>query len=368
MVAPEAPFPTNGRTFEDLFVHPSRPKKAWDGQDKDRFFREKYAHVHAKQKKAREEQQAAARERRGIENARPLDGKVLPQPRFAQRHAERLDRDSSLEYIYGTNAVRAVLDTRKVSAIYTSYSYDEVAPDIVARCQELAVPIKTNTPLQHLNIMANQGVHNKYVAATKKRQIKMVESILFAGGKLEFVCSNETHAAALVDPRRRVHPLGVFIDEVTDVHNLGAILRSAYWYGADFVVISQRNCAPLSAQVVKASSGASEYVTIAYSGHPLRFFEQLAEQSWAVVAPSPRPQEQLTSVTPSGLAELIAQRPCMLAVGSEGDGLRKSLLDRSTHCVTLPSAHEAPAVDSLNVSVATAVLLSRLSNIDQYLV
>lgn len=331
------PFPVRGSSFDDMLAESAPKRKAWHGQDKNAFFRDKYAHVHAKQTRDQTS-------KKGLQH----DIKQAPNNQFRARIRNIIEKDKRVEFIYGTQAVKAVLQTRKVNRVFSGHSLADVDPEILEKCRELKVPVKASTPLQHLNIMASgSAVHNRYIAETFKRDIPKSTNLIVSDSQIDF----DDGAALPVHGRR---PLGVYLDELTDPQNLGAVLRSVYWFGADFVAISGRNCAPLTPTVVKASAGASEFVPILEIPKPLQFFENLRNQSWNIIASTPSKSWGLENVALEDLKHLPG--PLLVVVGSEGEGLRSSLAQRSTNNVIIPR-REGLAIDSLNASVATAILL-----------
>ncbi|OMO58299.1 tRNA/rRNA methyltransferase, SpoU [Corchorus olitorius] len=174
--------------------------------------------------------------------------------------------------------------------------------------------------------------------------------------------------------------LWVALDEVTDPQNLGAIIRSAYFFGASGVVLCAKNSAPLSGVVSKASAGSLELMELRYCKNMMQFLVCSAENGWRVLGGS-------VSSKAVPLNEISSGLPTILVLGSEGTGLRP-LVERScTHLVRIPgnipvdiAAKEGDdveatevdsgcsgeefrsflAVESLNVSVAAGVLLHHL--------
>ncbi|KAL2342572.1 hypothetical protein Fmac_003857 [Flemingia macrophylla] len=173
--------------------------------------------------------------------------------------------------------------------------------------------------------------------------------------------------------------LWVALDEVTDPQNLGAIIRSAYFFGASGVVLCAKNSAPLSGVVSKASAGSLELMELRYCKNMMQFLVSSAENGWRVLGGS-------VSSKAISLDEVVPGPPTILVLGSEGTGLR-SLVERScTQLVRIPgnipfdsstaelngessglnsqsSGNEFLsflAVESLNVSVAAGVLLHHL--------
>jgi len=160
----------------------------------------------------------------------------------------------------------------------------------------------------------------------------------------------------------RTWPIWLCLDEITDPQNLGAVLRTAFFLGADGVLICSKNSAPLSGVVSKASSGALEKMTV-YSCRSLpTTLTDARSKGWDVVAASGDDDS-----TPCQDFEITA--PTLLVMGSEGYGLRKTVrnacnrairVDRGTSSERSPSTQSLSDVDSLNVSVAAGILLHGL--------
>ncbi|EOY30651.1 TRNA/rRNA methyltransferase family protein [Theobroma cacao] len=174
--------------------------------------------------------------------------------------------------------------------------------------------------------------------------------------------------------------LWIALDEVTDPQNLGAIIRSGYFFGASGVVLCAKNSAPLSGVVSKASAGSLELMELRYCKNMMQFLVSSAENGWRVLGAS-------VSSKAVPLNEVLPGVPTILVLGSEGTGLRP-LVERScTQLVRIPgnipvdiAAREVDdlgatevdsgcsgeefqsflAVESLNVSVAAGVLLHHL--------
>lgn len=355
VAGPRAPFKPAGRQFDELFVPLKRLKKAWDGQDKDQFFRDKYAHVHAKQMQQREELREAARRRReerpvpraGRRGKSPLldmsKGKNNPlfhkpqaQMSFAELHAEKLRINWRMEFTYGTNASRHVLQNRKVDKLFTSAaSEEELDPTLWALCQEKNVPVEFGTAKVRLDVMSAGGVHNGCVLQTEKLDIPNTRDV--EGGSL-----------------------GLYLDRLNDPHNIGAIMRTAKWYNCDFVMYPPRNSASVTPAVVKASSGATEHLKLGRVFRPLKLFENLRARGWSIVTTlAPEAKSPVPRIAPEELHTLRQRGPVLLVLGNESDGVRTSLAMRSTHATYLRSDQEH--ISSLNVSVAASVLLDRLT-------
>jgi 23S rRNA (guanosine2251-2'-O)-methyltransferase len=141
-------------------------------------------------------------------------------------------------------------------------------------------------------------------------------------------------------------PLLAVLDRVTDPHNLGAVCRSAEGAGATGVVVPAHGSAVVTAAVARASAGAIEHLPLAVVTNLARYLEDVkGPDLWIFGAAGDAP----TSLWEADLAGGSA-----VVLGAEGKGLRP-LVRRA--CDVLVSIPLAGAVESLNVSVAAALLL-----------
>lgn len=153
------------------------------------------------------------------------------------------------------------------------------------------------------------------------------------------------------------------LDEVADPQNLGALLRSSYFFGVSQVVICSKNSSPLSPVASKASSGAMEAVGINQVRNMMRFLEKSAENGWEILGTS-------LDSNSVDIRHLEVRKPVILVLGNEGHGLR-TLVQRQCHRFLRITGKNAfsdnslvsstqDEVDSLNVSVSGGVLLHHL--------
>ena len=141
-------------------------------------------------------------------------------------------------------------------------------------------------------------------------------------------------------------PFVLVLDSVQDPHNLGACLRSAEAAGVDFVVMPKDRAAPLTSVARRAASGAAEMIPILVATNLARILRQLKEAGIWLAGTSDSAQQSIFE------ADLVG--PVGLVAGGEGQGMRRLTEEHCDYLVKIPMQG---SVESLNVSVATAVCL-----------
>lgn len=230
--------------------------------------------------------------------------------------------------IYGIHSVEEALTARGRGFEYVAVASgrgDNRLQRIVRLCRAAGVPVRA-MPRDQLTRLANTAGHQGVVAVTAEKQY----------GDLDDLLKNKRSKFSFL----------IVLDGVEDPHNLGAIIRSAEAAGADGVVIPERRAAGVTATVVKASAGASEYLPIAKVTNISRAVEEIkAHNIWTV---------GLDQQGSKLYDQIDYKMDCAVILGAEGHGLHEHVREKCDYVVSIPMMGK---VASLNVSVAAAVVM-----------
>jgi 23S rRNA (guanosine2251-2'-O)-methyltransferase len=141
-------------------------------------------------------------------------------------------------------------------------------------------------------------------------------------------------------------PLFLLLDQLSDVRNFGAIIRTAECTGVNGIIIQKKGGAPVNADTVKTSAGAVFKVPICKVDHIKDAMFHLQASGIKVIA--------ATEKTDNTLYDVSFKEPCAIIMGSEGKGITPSILKLADATAKLPILGE---IESLNVSVACGAFL-----------
>jgi len=228
--------------------------------------------------------------------------------------------------VYGINPVAEALKTDRVTALWLAPGHNPRVQQLADVARKKGVPVRARE-VDALNRLAEGGVHQGVVAELREssRELTLEDLVAHAGEK---------------------PPLIVVLDGIEDPHNLGAILRTADAAGVDGVIRQSRHAAPLSGATAKASAGAVAHVPIVDVVNIARALEDLKQANvWTV---------GLAGDASKRYDEIDLTVPTAFVVGAEGTGLRRLVRETCDWLVSIPMLGH---VDSLNVSVATGIVL-----------
>ena len=277
------------------------------------------------------------------------------------------------EYLVGTHSVSGALssNSRTILRLYvarTAGSGDRDAVDaVVEAASKRSVPVIW-TDRQH--------VHN------------------LAGGPASVVMDVRALSPPTIDDAASLtpwhrdsrdgdqSPLVVALDQLTDPHNVGAIIRSALLLQADWILASARSAAPFNATVSKVSSGALEVFAgagrLGITESMPALLSDCCGREWRVLGAAAPPAERGGQLSGGGASSTFRQwipsstlrraGPTVLVLGSEGSGLHPAVARACSAFVHIPMSDSSSGkmvspswrVDSFNVSAAAAILLHQL--------
>ena len=243
--------------------------------------------------------------------------------------AEIEERELKNEMIEGRNAViEALRAGRAIDKIFLAKGdVDKTLGHIASKARAAGVVV-VECDRRKLDFMSATHAHQGVIALCAVREYCSVDDILALAAE------------------RDEKPFVIVCDEISDPHNLGAIIRSAECAGAHGVVIPKRRSAGLTAIVDKASAGAAEHMLIARVPNLPAALDTLKSRGLWVYGTAADGQ--------SGLWDTDFTGPMALVIGSEGDGMGRLVRESCDFTVSLPMKGK---VSSLNASAAAGIVM-----------
>lgn len=250
-------------------------------------------------------------------------------PRRADKFADRPQMEEVEGQLEGRNAIaEAIKSGRTIDKVFVADGDTDRSLQRLAAQAKEAGAVLVPVDRRKLDAMSTTRAHQGIIALAAAHDYCTLDDIL-------------EEAAS-----RGQAPLIVICDELSDPHNLGAILRSAECAGAHGVVIPKRRSVGLTATVAKASAGAVEYMKVARVTNISAAIAELKEHGvwvYGTAAEGSIPMYQ---------ADL--KGPAAIVIGNEGDGMSPLVRKNCDQMVSIPMNGR---ISSLNASAAASILL-----------
>ena len=231
--------------------------------------------------------------------------------------------------IEGRNAViEALRAGTAIDKIYLARGETDATLGHIASSARAKHIVVVECDRRKLDGMSRTKSHQGVIAISAVREYASVEDILAA-------------ARSKGEP-----PLIVVCDELSDPHNLGAVIRTAECAGAHGVIIPKRRSAGLTAIVGKTSAGAVSYLPVARVPNLTALLKELKEQGLWIYGTAADGSVPLYQADLKG--------PAVIVIGSEGDGMGRLVREQCDFLLSIPMRGQ---VNSLNASAAAAIVL-----------
>lgn len=231
--------------------------------------------------------------------------------------------------IAGRNPVMEALKSNTdINSIMVAKGAGEgVVKAIIAKAKKQGIPVKEVSPVK-LDALIPAKNHQGVVASISPVKFYTVRDILKIAADMN------------------QDPFVIILDGIEDVHNFGAIARSAEACGAHGIVIHKHGAAPVSSIAVKASAGALMHIPIARVTNLTRAIEELKEKGLWIAGTDMEGE--------SNYYEANLKGPIGLVIGGEGSGISRLVRENCDFNVKIPMAGK---MSSLNASNAAAIVM-----------
>lgn len=232
------------------------------------------------------------------------------------------------DFVFGTRAViEAIKNKRNIEKVFLKKGLkNELSQELFQLIRDEEIPFQF-VPIEKINRITRKN-HQGVLALLSPIEYHNIEALLpgiYESGKDPFI---------------------LILDQVTDVRNFGAMVRTAECAGINAIIIPEKGTARISGDAVKTSAGAIHYVPICKVQSLTKTIEFLKNSGIKIIAATEKTSKVYTH------AKLNV--PLALILGSEDTGISKSVLQLADEQLTIPILGK---IESLNVSVAAAVLM-----------
>ena len=236
------------------------------------------------------------------------------------------DREDLIE---GRNAVTEALRAgRTIDKIYIAKGeVDKTLGHIASKARDMGVVV-VEADRRKLDAMSVTHAHQGVIALAAVREYSSIDDIL------------------RIAEERGEAPFVIVCDEISDPHNLGAIIRTAECVGAHGIIIPKRRSAGLTSIVGKTSAGAAEHMAVARVANLPAAIKELKTHGLWVYGTAAGADNGMWTTDLTG--------PVCLVIGSEGDGMGRLVTENCDFLVSIPMHGK---VNSLNASAAAAILM-----------
>lgn len=270
---------------------------------------------------------------RGRDDRQSAPRQTREEPRVPREQREtREPKGTKIKAdLFGIHAVREAWHNEKryVHALYITES----------ALKEFEPHLKTSAKRPQPQIVTKEELDRAFPSGTVHQGIALSAQALAEQSVMDLIIKGEQNKKSVI----------LVLDQVTDPHNVGAILRSACAFGADGVVMQSKHAPEMAGILAKTACGAADHIPVAYETNLSRAIEKLQEHHYTIIG--------LDEHAPKGFGDLPKYERAVLVLGAEGPGMRRLIKEHCDVLVTLPTK---PPIASLNVSNAAAVALYAL--------
>ncbi len=237
--------------------------------------------------------------------------------------------DEREDVIEGRNSVTEALRAgRNIDKIFIAKGETDSTLSHIASKARAAGIVVVDADKRKLDSMTRTGSHQGVIALAAVREYCTVDDILN------------------IAKERNESPFVIICDEISDQHNLGAIIRTAECVGAHGIIIPKRRSAGLTAVVGKTSAGATEYMAVARVANLTAAIKELKDNGLWIYGTTAEGTSDLWNTDFSGAVGLV--------IGSEGEGMKRLVEENCDFTVSIPMFGK---ISSLNASAAAAVMM-----------